>query len=104
MKVNPQAMGGAAAATPDQQKQQKMMQVMMVGLMPVMFYNFPSGLSLYFMVSTFFGAAEQAVIRKHICAREAAQAAGETTVSAPGKGSRSTREKKPKGPSWVKHS
>ncbi|MCY2929637.1 MAG: YidC/Oxa1 family insertase periplasmic-domain containing protein [Planctomycetota bacterium] len=104
MKVNPQAMGGASAATPDQQKQQKMMQVMMVGLMPVMFYNFPSGLSLYFMVSTFFGAAEQAVIRKHIRAREAEQAAVQTTVAAPGKGSRTVRPKKPKGPAWFKHS
>lgn len=103
MKVNPQAMGGASAATPDQQKQQKMMQVMMVGLMPLMFYNFPSGLSLYFMVSTFFGAAEQAIIRKHIREREAAQAAGLTTVSAPGKSSRSVRPKKPKGATWFKH-
>ena len=103
MKVNPQAMGGASAATPDQQKQQKMMQVMMVGLMPLMFYNFPSGLSLYFMVSTFFGAAEQAFIRKHIREREAAQAAGQTTVSAPGKTSRSARPKKAKGAAWFKH-
>lgn len=104
MKVNPQAMGGGggAAVSPEQEKSQKMMQYMMVVLMPVMFYNFASGLSLYFMASTFIGAAEQSYIRKHIEEQEALKAATETTVDAPGKGSRATRPKKPKGPMWFK--
>lgn len=43
----------------DSQKQQKMMGNMMAILFAVMFYNFPSGLNLYFMFSTLLGIGQQ---------------------------------------------
>jgi YidC/Oxa1 family membrane protein insertase len=43
----------------DAQKQQKMMGNMMAVLFTVMFYNFPSGLNIYFMLSTLLGIAQQ---------------------------------------------
>ena len=99
MKLSPQSPG---ASSPDQEKQQKMMQMMFPIMMPVMFYHMASGLTLYFLASTFFGAAESHYIRKHIEAREALEAAITTTVHMPGKRSRSSRPKKPKGPNWFK--
>jgi len=99
MKLSPQSQ---TAASPDQEKQQKMMQMMFPIMMPVMFYHLASGLTLYFLASTFFGAVESYYIRKHIEAREAMEAAAETTVRMPGKGPRGSRPKKPKGPMWFK--
>ncbi len=101
-KLNPQ-MTGQSSATPDQQKQQQMMRVLMPVMMLFIFYNAPSGLTLYIMASTFAGAAEMYVIRKHIRQKEELQEAIETTVTAPGKAPRSKRPKKPKGPFWTKH-
>jgi len=98
MKMNPQQ----AAPETDQAKQTRMMMYFMPVMMLFIFYKMPSGLNLYIMASTFAGVAEQYVIRKHIKAREEQQAAVETTVSAPGKKSRSSRPKKPKGPFWIK--
>jgi YidC/Oxa1 family membrane protein insertase len=43
----------------DTEKQQKMMGNMMAVLFTVMFYNFPSGLNIYFMLSTLLGIAQQ---------------------------------------------
>jgi YidC/Oxa1 family membrane protein insertase len=43
----------------DAQKQQKMMGTMMAVLFTVMFYNFPSGLNIYFMFSTLLGILQQ---------------------------------------------
>lgn len=43
----------------DTQKQQKMMGNVMAVLFAVMFYNFPSGLNLYFMFSTLLGILQQ---------------------------------------------
>ncbi len=48
-----------------QQQMQKMMSFMMV-FMGIMFYNMPSGLNLYIMASSAFGALEQQRIRKHM--------------------------------------
>jgi YidC/Oxa1 family membrane protein insertase len=45
--------------------QQKMMPIMF-GFMVVLFYNMPSGMTLYIMASTLFGTIEQIRIRKHI--------------------------------------
>ena len=102
-RFNPQ-MSGQASANPDQARQQQMMmKFMMPGMMLVFFYNAPSGLTLYIMASTFAGIVEQIVIRKHIREKEAAEAAVETKVHIPGKGPRSSRPKKPKGPLWFKH-
>jgi YidC/Oxa1 family membrane protein insertase len=48
-----------ASQLSDSQKQQKMMGNMMPVLFTVMFYNFPSGLNLYFMFSTLLGILQQ---------------------------------------------
>jgi len=48
----------------DTQKQQKMMGNMMAILFTVMFYNFPSGLNIYFMLSTLLGIAQQTWMMK----------------------------------------
>jgi YidC/Oxa1 family membrane protein insertase len=48
----------------DSQKQQKMMGNMMAVIFTVMFYNFPSGLNIYFMLSTLLGVAQQAWMMK----------------------------------------
>ena len=79
-----------------------MMKYMMPGMMLVIFYSMPSGLTLYIMTSTFAGLAEQYFIRKHIKAKEAAEAATVTKVRVPGKAPRASRPKKPKGPMWFK--
>ncbi len=100
-KFSPQS---AQAAMSDQaQQQQKMMKYMFPLMMPVIFYNAASGLTLYFMTSMFAGVLDQYVVRKHIRDKEAAEAAEQTTVRVPGKAARSRRTKKPKGPFWVKH-
>jgi len=99
-KITPQMTG---ATTPQQAQQQKMMKWMMPILMLFIFYKMPSGLTLYVMASTFAGLWEQRVIRKHIEQKEAAAAAVETCVGMPGKASRTSRPKKPKGPFWFKH-
>ena len=96
MKLSPQA--AQPGGSPEQEKQQKMMALMMPIMMPIMFYHMASGLTLYFLASTFFGAVEQQIIRRHIEAKEALAAAMQTTVSLPGKGPRGSRPKKPKGP------
>ena len=106
-KFNPQMAQPAAEANPEKLKQQetqkKMMMYMMPAMMLLFFYNAASGLTLYIMTSTFAGLAEQYVIRKHIKAREAIEAATTTTVRLPGKAARGNRPKKPKGPFFTKH-
>ncbi|MGB2820524.1 MAG: membrane protein insertase YidC, partial [Phycisphaerae bacterium] len=106
MKFSPQVSQPTAAATPEQEKQQqtqkRMMQIMMPVMMLLFFYNAASGLTLYIMTSTFAGVGEQYIIRRHIQAREAAEAAAVTTVKVPGKAPRGSRPKKPKGPFFIK--
>jgi len=83
----------------DQQaKTQKNMMYFMTGFFLLVFYNAPSGLTMYIMASTFAGVAEQYVIRKHIREKEAAEAATETRVEMPGGRFRDQKPKKPKGP------
>jgi len=53
-----------AAVTDQQKQQQKMMMVMMPLIFGVMFYNMPSGLVLYFTVSTLLGLAQQYYVLK----------------------------------------
>jgi len=50
----------------DQEKQQKMMGTMMAVLFTVMFYNFPSGLNIYFMISTLLGILQQKLMMKKL--------------------------------------
>jgi YidC/Oxa1 family membrane protein insertase len=66
-KLMPRSKSGK---TSEQMKQQQNMMYMMAVLFTVMFYNFPSGLTLYIMASNFFGLIEQWRIRQHIEAEQ----------------------------------
>ncbi len=52
--------------TPEQEQQQKMMKWMMVFMFPIMMYNAPSGLALYFITNSTLGILESRYIRAHI--------------------------------------
>jgi len=54
------------AMTPEQEMQQKMMKWMMVVMFPLMMYNAPCGLSLYFITNSTLGILESRYIRSHI--------------------------------------
>lgn len=54
------------ALTPEQEAQQKMMKWMMVVLFPLMMYNAPSGLAIYFITNSTLGILESRYIRAHI--------------------------------------
>lgn len=56
----------SATMTPEQQSQQKMIRVMMVVMFPVIMYNAPSGLALYFCTNSALGILESRHIRAHI--------------------------------------
>jgi YidC/Oxa1 family membrane protein insertase len=56
----------SAPLTPEQEQQQRIMKIMMVVLFPVMMYNAPSGLALYFTVNSTLGILESRYIRSHI--------------------------------------
>ncbi len=75
-------------------QQQKIMMVMMPVMFPIMLYSAPSGLNLYIMASTFGGAIEQYVIKKHIEERE--QTEGSGMVSATSKTGGKIKKKKAK--------
>ena len=83
-----------AAANPQVAQQQKIMKIMFPIMLPVILYNGPSGVNLYFMSSTFAGVIEQYVIRKHIREKEEAESKGlvATTKKTGGK----VKKKKPK--------
>ncbi|MFQ5413357.1 MAG: membrane protein insertase YidC [Phycisphaerae bacterium] len=66
---------------PNMSEQQRQQQATMQAMMPMMsimmlfiFYKMPSGLNIYIMASSLFGALEQAHIRKHIREQEEAGA------------------------------
>ncbi|MEK6703978.1 MAG: membrane protein insertase YidC, partial [Planctomycetota bacterium] len=54
------------AQTPEQETQAKMMRWMTVVMFPVMMYNAPSGLTLYFFANSALGILESKWIKKHI--------------------------------------
>lgn len=54
------------APTPEQQQQQKIMRVMMVVMFPVLMYNAPSGLTIYFITNSTLGILESRWIRAHV--------------------------------------
>ena len=60
---------------PQARQQQKMMTVMMALFFGLIFYYMPSGLTLYFIVSTGWGLIEGKIIRRHIEQEKAAKAA-----------------------------
>jgi len=51
--------------SPEQEQQQKIMKIMMVVMMPVIMYNAPSGLALYFIANSTLGIFESRHIRKN---------------------------------------
>lgn len=55
-----------ASLTPEQETQQKMMKIMMVVLFPVIMYNAPAGLALYFITNSALGILESRWIRAHV--------------------------------------
>lgn len=55
-----------AALTPEQESQQRIMKVMTVVMFPVMMYNAPAALSLYFMTNSTLGILESRWIRAGI--------------------------------------
>lgn len=67
-----------ATLTPEQESQQRIMKVVTVVMFPLMMYNAPAALSLYFMTNSSLGILESRWIRKGIeRAEEQAKAAGE---------------------------
>ncbi|MEM8834817.1 MAG: YidC/Oxa1 family insertase periplasmic-domain containing protein [Planctomycetota bacterium] len=56
----------SATMTPEMKQQQRIMKVMLVVLFPVMMYNAPSGLALYFITNSMLGILESRWIRKHV--------------------------------------
>lgn len=72
-KLMPKPRKPQSSSSSSQAQQAEQMQKMMpyMSLMMIfLFYKFPSGLNLYIMASSLFGAIEQWRIRKHIKARE----------------------------------
>jgi YidC/Oxa1 family membrane protein insertase len=97
MVLNQKFTPSTPTSTQQQATQKQMMYFMNVFFL-LIFYNAPSGLTMYIMASTFAGVFEQYVIRKHIRERQAAEAAAETKVAIPGKHFRGQKPKKPRGP------
>lgn len=56
----------SATMTPEQRQQQKIIRVMSVVLFPVIMYNAPSGLALYFVANSAFAIVENKWIRAHM--------------------------------------
>ena len=52
-------------------KQQQMMMVMMPAMMLIMFYSFPSALSLYWFLSNIFSIVQMWLIRRQTAAKQA---------------------------------
>jgi YidC/Oxa1 family membrane protein insertase len=83
-----------AAANPQVAQQQKIMKIMFPIMLPVILYNGPAGVNLYFMSSTFAGVIEQRIIRKHIREKEEAESKGLVAVTKKTGGK--VKKKKPK--------
>jgi len=56
----------SASLTPEQETQQKIVKVMLVGFFPIILYNAPSGLALYFITNSVLGILESRYIRAHV--------------------------------------
>ena len=82
-------------ATPEAEQQQKMMQWMTL-VFPLMFYNLPSGLNLYYVTSTSIGILEGKIIRKHIKDKEDAERGDRIIVDAkPTRGAKQSKRDEP---------
>ncbi len=74
--------------SPEMEMQQKMMKWMMVVMFPLMMFNAPSGLAIYFITNSTLGIIESRWIRKHInrlTAGDAAKAGGAKPGAAAGR-------------------
>ena len=61
-------------------------------IFPLMFYNLPSGLNLYYVTSTSIGILEGKIIRKHIKDKEEQERGGKVIVDArPTRGSKQSK-------------
>lgn len=60
-----------AQMSPEMETQQKIMKVVIVFLFPIMMYNAPSGLAIYFITNSALGIVESRHIRKHFEKQEA---------------------------------
>jgi membrane protein insertase Oxa1/YidC/SpoIIIJ len=66
-KAKPDKPAGLGQMSPeDQLRQQQMMANIMAVMFPLMFYNQPSGLALYWFFTNIFGICESLIIRKQI--------------------------------------
>jgi len=71
----------ASPLTPEQEQQQKIVKVMMVVMFPVMMYNTPSALVLYFIANSTLGIFESRYIRRHI---DRYEASNKDVITTPG--------------------
>lgn len=81
-----------AALTPEQEQQQKIMKVMMVFMFPLVMYQAPCGLALYFICNSTLGIIESRHIRAHVNKMDLLapkKKAGLSPVGAPSTGRRS---------------
>lgn len=56
----------STALSPEQESQQKMVRIISVVMFPLLMYNAPSGLSIYFITNSALGIVESRYIRSHI--------------------------------------
>ncbi len=87
----PKTPEGISSPQVDQAAQMQKMMPFMSVLFALMFYNAPSGLTLYILASTIFGTVEQLRIRQHI--KEIEERGGLEAV-------RGAKPKGPRGPLW----
>ncbi|HZL35664.1 MAG TPA: membrane protein insertase YidC [Tepidisphaeraceae bacterium] len=87
------------AATPEQKQQQKIQRGMSL-IFPLMFYNLPSGLNLYYLTSTSLGIIESKIVRDHIRQHEEAEKAGRVFI--PVKATRGARMRDDRAPTVEK--
>ena len=83
----------AAAGSGQQAATQKQMMYMMPAFMLLIFYNAPSGLTLYIMASSLVGVCEQHFIRKHLKHREEEKQAAEVVVKTRVRGKKKKKAK-----------
>ncbi|MGE0478832.1 MAG: membrane protein insertase YidC [Phycisphaerae bacterium] len=82
----PESAKPKSGMTPEEQlRQQQMIGYMMCALFPLMFYHFPSGLTLYWFATNIFGIVESLIIRKQIAEEKARRAREGPVVAKPRK-------------------
>lgn len=87
----------ATTLSPEMETQQKIMKVMMVVLFPVMMYNAPAALSLYFVANSSLGILESKLIRKKFDEEEKLREEQEKIMSPAERRKAAAASGKPKG-------